>query len=344
VEFARALLLGLLFGPQPQTILSARRREVARNILARVAESPHMTLPRRVAPGVQYMITRRCSERMFLLKPDAKHAAMFAYLIAEAAERHAVLVHAAVFMSNHLHIVATDTRGNMPEFCHLLFGQMAKAVNAATGHIEAVFAKAERPNLLQLVTEDAVAHEIAYLLANPVTAGLVEKAHEWPGLITKAEDIVHGAEYAGHAGDNAYLKARECKRRTLKIEAVPGVIDNVAFASKVAERVAVHERAAREQRRVTGRKVLGAAAVQRQHWRKMPKTGARLFGLKPTIAAARRLARIAALGAVKDFRRKYREALMAYRQGRKTVEFPHGTWRMMRLFGARIAAPLPAAT
>jgi hypothetical protein len=45
---------------------------------------------------------------------------------AEAVERHGVLVHAAVFMSNHLHMVVTDVRGNLPEFCHLMFGQIAK--------------------------------------------------------------------------------------------------------------------------------------------------------------------------------------------------------------------------
>ena len=132
---------------------------------------------------------------MFLLKADEKSRALFWYLMAEAAQRHGVLVHAAVFMSNHLHIVLTDVRGNLPEFCHLLFGQIAKAVNAATGHVEAVFAKADRPNLLELVTPEAVVREIAYLLANPAKAGLVEKAEEWPGLITRPEDLVTGAEY-----------------------------------------------------------------------------------------------------------------------------------------------------
>jgi putative transposase len=83
---------------------------------------------------------------MFLLKADERHRSMFWYLIAESADRHGVLVHAAVVMSNHLHMVVTDVRGNLPDICHLLFGQIAKTVNAATGHAEAVFAKAERAN------------------------------------------------------------------------------------------------------------------------------------------------------------------------------------------------------
>ena len=86
---------------------------------------------------------------MFLLKADERHRPMFWYLIAEAADRHGVLVHAAVLMSNHLHMVVTDVRGNLPNFFHLLFEQIAKAVNAAAGHVEAVFAKADRANYLE---------------------------------------------------------------------------------------------------------------------------------------------------------------------------------------------------
>ena len=302
-----------------------------------------MSLPRRILSGRQYMVTRRCTERMFLLKADEKSRALFWYLMAEAAQRHGVLVHAAVFMSNHLHIVLTDVRGNLPEFCHLLFGQIAKAVNAATGHVEAVFAKADRPNLLELVTPEAVVREIAYLLANPAKAGLVDTAEEWPGLITRPEDLAKGAEYIGRPGDNPYLARRDVQGLVMRIEPVPG-INGAQFAHLVAAELERHERDARRERRSRGLGVLGAEAVRRQHWRKLPKTGARLFGLKPTIAAARQLARIVALVAVKRFRRDYAEALASFRQGKRNVEFPLGTWRMCALFGAAVAAPLPAGS
>jgi putative transposase len=299
-----------------------------------------MSLPRRIAPGTQYMITRRCTERMFLLKADERYRSMFWYLIAEAADRHGVLVHAAVFMSNHLHMVVTDVRGNLPDFCHLLFGQIAKAVNAATGHVEAVFAKADRANYLELVTREAVVREIAYLLANPAKAGLVDTAADWPGVTTRAEDLASGAVYMGSVGDNPYLAAREAKERMLRVVPVPEW-EASEIANSVSTQLAQHECDARNERRTKGLTVLGANAVRKQHWRKMPKTGARLFGLKPTIAAARRLARIGALVAVKKFRREYRTAFMSYRRGLRDVQFPHGTWMMGRMFGAVVAAPLP---
>ena len=39
-------------------------------LLAPVSEHPCMTLPRQVVPGRDYMVTRRCSERRFFLRPD----------------------------------------------------------------------------------------------------------------------------------------------------------------------------------------------------------------------------------------------------------------------------------
>jgi putative transposase len=268
---------------------------------------------------------------------------MFMYLLAEATEQHGTLVHAVVFMSNHVHIVVTDTRGNLPRFMHLLFGQIAKAVNAWTGHIEAVFSTARRPNVLELVTEDAMVKEIAYLLANPSKAGLVDNAADWPGFITTAEDLAKGATYIGGVGDNPYLKRRKLKTRELQIVPIPKVANAQVFAEHVATEQRQLEEHARQKRKADGVGVLGADAVRRQHWRKMPKTGAKLFGLIPTIAAARRQARIVALVALKEFRRKYQAALAAYRSGRKHVEFPYGTWQMRHVYAAKVAEPLPAA-
>ena len=46
-----------------------------------------MSLPREVLPGRTYMITRRCSERRFLLWPDNKTTNAFIYCLAVAAQR-----------------------------------------------------------------------------------------------------------------------------------------------------------------------------------------------------------------------------------------------------------------
>jgi transposase InsO family protein len=46
-----------------------------------------MSLPRQVLPGEYYMITRRCSERRFLLRPDRATNNAYLYCLIEAALR-----------------------------------------------------------------------------------------------------------------------------------------------------------------------------------------------------------------------------------------------------------------
>jgi hypothetical protein len=122
----------------------------------------------------------------------------------------------------------------------------------------------------------------------------------------------------GSVGDSPYLAAREAKERILRIVPMQAW-EAAGIANSVSTQLAQHERDARNERRTKGLTVLGADAVRKQHWRKMPKTGARLFGLKPTIAAARRFARIGVLAAVKKVRREYRAALTSYRRGLRDV-------------------------
>jgi len=60
-----------------------------------------MTLPRQVVPGRDYMITRRCSERRFFLRPDDDTNNAFTYCLALAAKRAKVEVTFSVALSNH---------------------------------------------------------------------------------------------------------------------------------------------------------------------------------------------------------------------------------------------------
>ena len=60
-----------------------------------------MTIPRQVVPGRDYMITRRCSERRFFLRPDEDTNNSFVYCLALAAKHAKVQVTFSVAMSNH---------------------------------------------------------------------------------------------------------------------------------------------------------------------------------------------------------------------------------------------------
>ena len=62
-----------------------------------------MTWPRRIVPGTTYLLTRRCTQRRFMLVPRGIVPKLFGYCVALAAERHGIQVHAVTCMSNHYH-------------------------------------------------------------------------------------------------------------------------------------------------------------------------------------------------------------------------------------------------
>ncbi|HEY1534249.1 MAG TPA: hypothetical protein VGF76_09525 [Polyangiaceae bacterium] len=89
-----------------------------------------MTAPRQILPGQRHLITRRCTQRQFLLRPSRLTNQTVKYCLALAAERTGVLIHAACFMSNHWHGVVTDPGARLPEFLERFHRLVAKAQNA----------------------------------------------------------------------------------------------------------------------------------------------------------------------------------------------------------------------
>ena len=53
---------------------------------ARLSITGGMTAPRQILPGTTYMVTRRCSERRFFLRPSAIVNQIFTYCLAYAAQ------------------------------------------------------------------------------------------------------------------------------------------------------------------------------------------------------------------------------------------------------------------
>ena len=75
-----------------------------------------MTAPREIIPGTTYLVTRRCTQRQFLLRPSRATNQVFTYCLLVASERFGVLVHGYAVLSNHYHLVLTDVHGNLPLF------------------------------------------------------------------------------------------------------------------------------------------------------------------------------------------------------------------------------------
>ena len=152
-----------------------------------------MAQPRRVVPGTRYMITRRCYQRTFRLRPSEATNQTYLYSLAWAAAKTGVIIHAACVMSNHHHIVLTDVRGTLPDFLRELHRTVAKALNAAQGEWENLWS-AESYHALELGADEDVIDKVAYVAANPTEAGLVETPEEWPGVMLLPDTEVRTLE------------------------------------------------------------------------------------------------------------------------------------------------------
>src|SRR6186713_2576999 len=89
-----------------------------------------VTAPRQVVPGRTYLLTRRCTQRQYLLRPDRQVVRIYLYCLGEAAARFGITLHAWCVMSNHEHLLVRDDRGNFPEFLAHWHKMLAKALNA----------------------------------------------------------------------------------------------------------------------------------------------------------------------------------------------------------------------
>jgi REP element-mobilizing transposase RayT len=138
-------------------------------------------LPRQVLPRQFYMITRRCSQRQFLLRPDRETNNAFTYCLLEAALRCKVEVLLTCAMSNHHHTVIYDRWGRYPEFVEHFHKMFARSQNALRGRWENLWSS-DQVCVVKLVDRDAVMDKLVYTATNPVADHLVDRVHHWPGI------------------------------------------------------------------------------------------------------------------------------------------------------------------
>ncbi|HEY2510131.1 MAG TPA: hypothetical protein VGI39_04725 [Polyangiaceae bacterium] len=295
--------------------------------------------PRRVIPAETYLVTRRCYQRTFRLRPNPETNRIFMYCLALAMAKTGVVLHAACVMSNHHHLVVTDVRGVLPEFLRELHRLTAKALNASQGQWENLWS-AERCSAVRLVTDDDVIDKIAYVVSNPVSAGLVERPEEWPGFMawdTRGIQVARPMAYFREEGVCAPVLFLEVQPPSLRDRLVLSADEwsarvRRAIADKVGE---AHALFAKERRRFLGRRaVLATSFVDKARSYEQRRSVFPVFAA--CLAAVRdRLRRVE-----QHFRATYRQALDAWRAGDRAIEFPFGTWSMRVLHSAAVGPPI----
>ncbi len=299
-----------------------------------------MTYPRELLSGSTYLVTRRCTQRQFLLLPDREVNKIFLYCLATAAERFSVQVHAVCVMSGHWHGIVTDLDGELPDFMAWVHKYVAKCMNARLGRWEN-FWSSSRYSAVRLESSDDVMDKIVYVLTNPVAAHLVSRSHMWPGLHTARAAFGGKPMEADRPGVYFRKDGLMPAGASLFLKRPPGFsrMSNSKFTAEVKRRVQEMESMIQADCRARGRSFLGRKACLKYRRTYRPRSREPRREISPRIAARDMDLRIEALFRLSEFVGDYRLALDKWKNGIRNVLFPAGTYWLRKHFSVRCREP-----
>jgi len=294
-----------------------------------------------VLPGDIVMSTVRTISRFYLLRPDPELTDAMLYILGHYAKVHHITLYGVCMMSTHPHVVYGDDLGNGPAFIRDVHRNLANYVKVLRGWAGSVFEK--RPSHVRLLTPEAILDKLGYTLANPVAAGAVQSAKQWPGLCTRVEQM-----------GGKPIRVERPKRYFDPKGKMPAYVD-VSFAlppqlvelygvegtrNAICESIAHHETAARAEIHGKGWRCLSAQACQRISPFRRAKAYEVFQSRNPTFATVGggKEAFFAAVKSLRAFRQAYRQALHRWRCDDRSVTFPPGTW-LMRILHNVITCP-----
>jgi putative transposase len=302
-----------------------------------------MSVPRQIVPGRVYMVTRRCTQRQFLLRPDDATTNAFVYCLALAAERANMGVIAFLAHSNHHHTIVLDHDGRMPEFLERFHKLLAKHQNALRGRWENFWAS-ESTSVVELPTPDDVLTKMVYALTNPVKDQIIEKADHWPGASSLQANLERRKLTASRPPRFFSKDGTLPEFVTLPCIRAPGfeTLTVDAWRALLESRVRDIEEQAAAARKNGRFRILGRAQVLRQRPTDRPTSSEPRRGISPRVGSVNKWARIEAIQRNKAFIAAYRQARTLLKAGQHAL-FPAGTYWLRRFAGVRILQdPAPA--
>ena len=285
------------------------------------------------------MAQKRCIHGRFKLRPDGRLNQIFLYALGYTSEKFDILLHEFMVMSNHDHPLYTDPEANGPAFLQQLHSLVARAVNALYGESDSLWS-GQRVSTVRLLDVETVLRKCAYVLLNPVEAGLVRYAWDWPGVTSWgleygkplkvkrpegffSEDMPDEVEVVIHRPEGLYPDADDTEARR-RLRAHVEELQSELVAKKRHE----------------GHTFLGAGRVMRQP--RDNKADIPRAKIRPHIASKDPKQRVNAILELVRFWEDHRKARLAYKddqRDQREVEFPLGTWWMARVCGVRVRPP-----
>ncbi|MDF2371426.1 MAG: transposase [Rhizobiaceae bacterium] len=178
-------------------------------------------IARLVIPGLPHHVTQRGNRRGQVFFEEADYA-LYLDMLAESAARARCEVWAYCLMPNHVHIilVPSEADGLRRTFAdlHRRYTGYVNARARTTGHLwQGRYGSV-------VMDETHLFHAIRYVTLNPVRAGLVKRAEEWPWSSARAH-------LAGH--DNGVVKVAPVLERVGDLQQFLGepTDEDAAYAS-----------------------------------------------------------------------------------------------------------------
>jgi putative transposase len=289
-----------------------------------------VTLPRPVFPNRFLFVTRRCTQRQFLLRPDDETNNAFIYCLGEAAQRFDMVIVGSTMMSNHHHTILYDQHGNEVPFRAHFHKLLAKTQNVLRDHDEN-FWSSEEPSVIEILTLEDLLAKLIYTFINPVKADLVDEVGEWPGpnfLRALLDGETLEATRPKHFFDPKGKMPKSIKLQVKLPDAFAG--DKAAFLAQLRDAIPLVEQHYRTQRENKGRCVLGAERVKQQLPCHKPETAEPRRALRPRFSTLFWWIRKEALRRYAKWQQEYRNAREALKRG-EPIPFPYGTYWLRRV-------------
>ena len=291
-----------------------------------------MTAPRQILANTTYLITRRCAQRQFLIRPDKEGVInnIFLFCLAYAAQQYGVVVHAFCALSNHYHAVITDREGNLPDFMASLNKLVSKCVNDHLDRGETLWSS-NPYSAVKLADENAILEKIIYTLTNPIAAGLVPHLSQWPGAKSDPEGY---GETTVISRPKVYFREKSDVPEKVELQLVvpPNLEDHTdeSFSKAVKTLLEAEEKKLIKQFKKDRRRFMGAKRVMTQSPYATPSSKPKEHGTSPRLATHDKGLREQADQQDSHFLDDYDQCWKAFKRGNKNVVWPAGTWWMVR--------------
>ena len=183
-----------------------------------------------------YSITARCINREWFNLPMIVVWEIFCGELTKVCEKHNLLIHSFVLMSNHFHLIASTPESNISECMQRFMHASSLKLTKQGNRINGTFAGRHYKTILHDYNYYLNAYK--YIYQNPIRAGLCKNAEDYEfstlnSLVGQSEarvPLVRDAEYCSNPiGILRWLNERP---QELKVEAVRYALKRQYFKPK----------------------------------------------------------------------------------------------------------------